>query len=116
MRIGERPLIPCWSQPALRIGQFTLYAHGILLALGSVVGSVFFVNRAQTLSLRKRTAVTIILLLAPIGLLASHLTYSILEDPSSLMELQGISSLGRILACLLALALLTFLHPDYRCR
>jgi Prolipoprotein diacylglyceryltransferase len=115
-RIGERPLIPCWSQPALRIGQFTLYAHGILLALGSVVGSVIFVNRAQTLCLRKRTAVIIILLLAPIGLLASHLTYSLLEDPSSLLELQGISSLGGILAGLLALALFTFRHPEPRWR
>jgi prolipoprotein diacylglyceryltransferase len=115
-RIGGRPLIPCWPQPALHLGQITLYAHGILLVLGTVVGSAVFVNRAQTLSLRKRTAVIIILLLAPIGLLASHLTYSLLEDPSSLLELQGISSLGGILAGLLGLALFTFRHPESRWR
>jgi prolipoprotein diacylglyceryltransferase len=109
-------LIPCWSQPALHIGRFTLYAHGILLALGTVVSSVIFVNRAQALSLNKRTALSIILFLAPIGLLASHLTYSIFEDPSSLLELQGISSLGGILACLLGLALFTFRHPESRWR
>ena len=101
-------MIPCWSQPALHLGQITLYAHGILLTLGTVVGSVIFVNRAQTLSLSKRAALSIVLFLIPIGLLASHLTYSILEDPSSFLELQGISSLGGILAGLLGLALFTF--------
>lgn len=116
MRIGDRPLMPCWSQPALQIGQFTLYAHGILLALGTVVGSVIFVNRAQTLSLSKRTALSITLFVVPIGLLASHLTYSIFEDPSSLFELQGVSSLGGILACLLGLALFTFRHRESRWR
>jgi prolipoprotein diacylglyceryltransferase len=116
MSIGERPLIPCWSQPALHIGQFTLYAHGILLALGTVVGSVIFVNHAQTLSLSKRAALSIVLFLVPIGLLASHLTYSIFEDPSSFLELQGISSLGGILACLLGLALFTFRHRESRWR
>ena len=116
MRIGERPLIPCWSQPALHIGRFTLYAHGILLALGTVVGSVIFVNHAQTLSLSKRAALSIVLFLVPIGLLASHLTYSILEDPRSFLELQGISSLGGILACLLGLALFTFRHRESRWR
>jgi len=115
-RIGERPLIPCWSQPALHLGQITLYAHGILLALGTVVGSVIFVNRAQTLSLSKRAALSIVLFLIPIGLLASHLTYSLLEDPSSLLELQGISSLGGILAGLLGLALFTFWHRESRWR
>jgi prolipoprotein diacylglyceryltransferase len=115
-RIGERPLIPCWTQPALHIGRITLYAHGILLVFGTVVGSVIFVNRAQTLSLSKRAAVSITLFLAPIGLLASHLTYSILEDPSSLLELQGISSLGGILTCLLGLVLFTFWHRESRWR
>jgi len=93
-----------------------LYAHGTLLALGSAVGSVIFVNRAQTLALGKRAALAIILFLAPIGLLASHLTYSILEDRTSLLKPQGISSLGGILASLLALALFTFRHPDSRWR
>ena len=116
MRIGERPLIPCWSQPALHIGRFTLYAHGILLALGTVVGSVIFVNHAQTLSLSKRAALSIVLFLVPIGLLASHRTYSIFEDPISFLELQGISSLGGILACLVALALFTFRHRQSRWR
>jgi prolipoprotein diacylglyceryltransferase len=116
IRIGERPLISCWSQPAVHVGQFTLYAHGILLALGTVVSSVIFINRAQTFSLSKRVALSIILFLVPIGLLASHLTYSILEDPSSLLELQGISSLGGILACLMGLALFTFWHRESRWR
>jgi prolipoprotein diacylglyceryltransferase len=116
MRIGERPLIPCWSQPALHLGQVTLYAHGILLALGAIVGSAIFVNRAQTACLSKRTALSIILFLGPIGLLASHLTYSIFEDPSSFLELQGISSLGGILACLLGLALFTLRHRESRWR
>ena len=109
-------MIPCWSQPALHIGQLTLYAHGILLALGTVASSVIFVNRAQTLALSKRTALSLILFLIPIGLLASHLTYSIFEDPSSLLKLQGISSLGGILACLLGLALFTFRHRESRWR
>jgi len=116
MRIEERPLIPCWSQPALHLGQFTLYAHGILLTLGTVVASAIFVNRAQTLSLSRRAALSIVLVLVPIGFLASHLTYSILEDPSSFLELQGISSLGGILACLLGLALFTFRHRESRWR
>ena len=109
-------MIPCWSQPALHLGQFTLYAHGILLALGTVVGSVIFVNHAQTLSLSKRAALSIVLFLVPIGLLASHLTYSIFEDPISFLELRGISSLGGILACLLGLALFTFRHRESRWR
>jgi prolipoprotein diacylglyceryltransferase len=104
--------MPSWSQPALHIGQFTLYAHGILLALGTVVGSVIFVNRAQTLSLSKRAALRFILLFVPIGFLGSHLMYSILDDRSSFFALQGISSLGGILACLLGLALCTFRHGE----
>jgi prolipoprotein diacylglyceryltransferase len=77
---------------------------------------VIFVNRAQTLSLSKRAAAVIILFLATIGLFASHLAYSILEDASSLLKLQGISSLGGILASLLTLALFTFRHPESRWR
>ena len=111
-----KPLIPCWSQPALHVGQTTLYAHGILLILGSLVGSVVFLTRARTLWLSTREALGIVLLLAPIGLLASHLTYSILEQPSSLFELQGISSLGGILACFLGFALFTFRHRESRWR
>lgn len=57
-----------------------------------------------------------VLFLAPIGVLASHLAYSILEDRSSLLELQGISSLGGILACLFGLALFTVRHPQSRWR
>ena len=101
-------MIPCWSQPALHIGPFTLYAHGILLAFGTVVASIVFVNRAQAFSLSKGMALRFILVLLPIGLLASHLMYCIFDDPSSLFQLQGISSLGGILACLLGLALGTF--------
>jgi prolipoprotein diacylglyceryltransferase len=104
--------MPSWSQPALHIGQVTLYAHGILLALGTVVGSVIFVNRAQTLSLSKRAALRFILLFVPIGFLGSHLMYSIFDDRSSFFALQGISSLGGILACLLGLALCTFRHGE----
>jgi prolipoprotein diacylglyceryltransferase len=80
------------------------------------VGSVIFVSRAQTLSLSKTGALSIILFLVPIGLLASHLTYSIFEDPSSFLELQGISSLGGILACLLGIALFTVRHRESRWR
>jgi prolipoprotein diacylglyceryltransferase len=101
-------LIPCWSQPALQIGPFTLYAHGILLAFGTLVASIVFVNRAHAFSLGKGMALRFILVLAPIGLLASHLMYSIFDDPGSLFQLQGISSLGGILACLLGLAVGTF--------
>ena len=117
MRIGDRALIPCWSQPALHIGRFTLYAHGILLALGAIVSSVIFVKRAETFSLSKRAALGLILFLAPIGLLASHLTYSIFEDRSSLLEPEGISSLGGILACLFGLALFTVRRHEsqWRC-
>lgn len=93
-----------------------MYAHGILLALGTVVSSVTFVNRAQTLSLNKRTALVMILILIPVGLLASHLTYAISEDPSSFLELQGISSLGGLLACLLGLVLFTFRDRESRWR
>lgn len=109
-------MIPCWSQPALHIGHITLYAHGILLTLGALVGSLIFVGRAQTFSPSKRATLSIVLFLAPIGLLASHLTYSIFEDPSSFFQLQGISSLGGILACLLGLALFTFRHRETRWR
>jgi prolipoprotein diacylglyceryltransferase len=87
-----------------------------LLILGSLVGSVVFLNRARTLSLSTREALAIVLVLAPIGLLASHLTYSIFEQPSSLFELQGISSLGGILACLLGFALFTFRDRESRWR
>jgi len=80
------------------------------------VGSAIFAFRAHHLFLKKRTALIIILSLAPIGLLASHLAYSIFEDPSSLLELQGISSLGGILACLLGLALFTAWYRETRWR
>jgi prolipoprotein diacylglyceryltransferase len=109
-------LIPCWTQLALHFGPFTLYAHGILLVLGTVVSSVIFVSQAQALSLSKRAAIGVVLVFVSIGLLASHLTYSILDDRSSLVELQGISSLGGILACLLGLSLFTFWHRESRWR
>jgi prolipoprotein diacylglyceryltransferase len=109
-------LIPCWTQPALQFGPFTLYAHGILLVLGTAVSSVIFVSHAQALSLSKRAAIGVVLVLMSIGLLASHLTYSILEDRSSLFEPRGISSLGGILACLLGLFLFTFWHRESRWR
>lgn len=117
MRIGDKTLIPCWSQPALHIGRFTLYSHGIFLALGAIVSSVIFVKRAETFSLSKRAALGLILCLASIGLLASHLTYSIFEDRSSLLVPEGISSLGGILACLFGLAIFTVgrHEPRWRC-
>jgi prolipoprotein diacylglyceryltransferase len=109
-------LIPCWTQPALHLGPFTLYAHGILLVVATAVGSVIFVSYAQTFSLSKRAAFGIALVFVLIGLLASHLTYSFLEDRGSLFELQGISSLGGILACLLGLAIFTFRYRESRWR
>jgi prolipoprotein diacylglyceryltransferase len=109
-------LIPCWTQPALHLGPFTLYAHGTLLVLGTVVGSVIFVSYSQALSLHKRAALGIVLVFVLIGLLASHLTYSILEDRSSLFELQGISSLGGILASLLGVILFTVRYRESRWR
>jgi prolipoprotein diacylglyceryltransferase len=89
-----------------------MYAHGILLALGALVGSAIFVIRAQTVSLSKGMALRLILLFTPIGLLGSHLMYSIFDDPVSLFELEGISSLGGILACLLGLGLFALWHRE----
>jgi prolipoprotein diacylglyceryltransferase len=57
-------------------------------------------------------AALLVLLLAPIGLLGSHVAFSISDDPGSLFQLQGISSLGGILVCLPGLALCTFRHHE----
>jgi phosphatidylglycerol:prolipoprotein diacylglycerol transferase len=109
-------MIPSWSQPALHVGHFTLFAHGILLLFGTLVSSVIFLFRAHTLSLPMRAAVRLILLLVPIGFLGSHLMYCVFDDPSALFELQGISSLGGILAALLAFALYTIWDRERRWR
>jgi len=97
-------LIPCWSQPALDIGRFTLYFHGIFLALGTIVASAVFVHRARVSSLGARTALLLLLFLIPVGFLGSHLMYVAFEDHGSLFQPQGISSLGGILSCLLMIA------------
>jgi prolipoprotein diacylglyceryltransferase len=106
-------MIPFWSQPAVHVGHFTLFAHGILLVLGTLVTSVVFVFRAHSLSLRTRAAVGLVLVFFPIGLLGSHLLYCVVDDPSALFELQGISSQGGILAALLGLALYTIWDREH---
>jgi hypothetical protein len=35
--LTDRTMIPFWSQPAVHVGHFTLFAHGILLLLGTLV-------------------------------------------------------------------------------
>src|SRR3974390_7400 len=109
-------MIPCWSQPAVHVDHVTLFAHGILLLLGTLVASVVFVFRAHTLSLRTRVAARLILLLVPIGFLGSHLLYCALDEPGALFELQGISSLGGILTALLGFALYTIWDREHRRR
>jgi prolipoprotein diacylglyceryltransferase len=94
-------LIPCWPQPALHIGHATLYAHGVLLALGTAVGAIVFLKRAEAFSLSKKTAMRFILLFVPIASLGSHLMYCAFDDSSSFFKFAGISSFGGILACLL---------------
>jgi len=109
-------MIPLWSQPAVHVGHVTLLAHGILLLLGTLLTSVIFVFRAHTLSLRTRTAVTLVLLTVPLGVLGSHLMYCVVEDRGALFELQGISSLGGILAGLLGFVLYTSRDREHRWR
>jgi prolipoprotein diacylglyceryltransferase len=100
----------------VHLGEFTLYAHGFLLVLGIITGSVVFVNRLDGLSVSKKAALGMVLLLVVVGLVASHLMYSIFEQPGALFEPQGISSLGGILACLLTLLLFTLWHRESRWR
>ena len=105
-------MIPCWSQPALDIGRFTLYFHGIFLALGTIVASAVFVQRARVSSLGARTALLLLLFLIPVGFLGSHLMYVAFEDHGSLFQPQGISSLGGILSCLLVIACFVVRRPS----
>lgn len=101
-------MIPCFSQPAIHLGSTVLYAHGILLAFGTILASLVFFLRAKSLPNGQLTAIYMILILIPLSFLASHLMYSALDEPSALFHFAGISSLGGIIAAVLTFAL--YLH------
>ena len=105
-------MIPCFSQPAFHLGSTVLYAHGILLALGTILASLLFFLRAKSLPNGQRTAIRMILILLPASFLASHLMYSALDDPSALFHFAGISSLGGIIAAVLTFALYVHRSPQ----